>query len=126
MAIRYINFHSIPVDDQDRALAFYRDRLGFAVQTDAPYAPGWRWIFLTLPDGQCRLQFGRRGEDAVRDVPALALVCDSVDAEAERLRAAGVRIKDGPADAPWAAGVRWLMIEDSESNLVLLESWKEN
>ncbi len=122
MAVRHINFHSVPVQDQDRAIAFYRDRLGFAVQTDAPYAPGWRWIFMTLPGGQCRLQFARPSEVHVHGVPALTLVCDSVDDEAGRLKGAGVTIKDGPADAPWAPGVRWMMIEDSEGNLVLMES----
>lgn len=126
MAVTRINFHSIPVDDQDRALAFYRDRLGFRVQTDAPYADGWRWIFMTLPDAQTRLHFGRRGEIAANDVPALTLVCDSVEDEAARLRAAGVEIAGGPADAPWARGVRWLTIRDSEGNLLLLESFKES
>ncbi len=122
MAVRYINFVSIPVDDQDRALAFYRDNLGFTVSTDAPYAPGWRWIFLSLPGGQARLQFARRSEVAVHDVPALTLVCDSVDDLASLLAARGVTITGGPADAPWASGVRWLMLRDSEGNLVLLES----
>lgn len=125
MAVGYINFQSIPVDDQDRALAFYRDRLGFAVHTDAPYGEGWRWIFLTLPGAQTKLQFGRRQDYRVGDVPALALVCDSVDEEAARLQAAGVEVASGPDDAPWASGVRWLMIRDSEGNLVLLESFKE-
>jgi len=124
VAIKYINFTSIPVTDQDRALAFYRDKLGFSVQVDAPYGEGWRWIFMTLPDGQCRLQFGKAGEYVINGVPALTLVCDDVDDEAARLKAAGVTIKDGPADAPWASGVRWLMIHDSEDNLILLESFK--
>lgn len=126
MAVTRINFHSIPVDDQDRAIAFYRDRLGFALQVDAPYAEGWRWIFLGLPGAQTRLHFGRRGEIAANDGPALTLVCDDVDDEAARLCAAGVEIKGGPADAPWARGVRWLTIRDSEGNLVLLESFKES
>jgi predicted enzyme related to lactoylglutathione lyase len=125
MAVRYINFHSIPVRDQNRAIAFYRDALGFSVQVDVPYAEGWRWIFMTLPDSQCRLQFGRTSEHAVTGVPALTLVCDSVDDEAARLGAAGVTITGGPDDAPWAApGVRWMTIEDSEGNAVLLESMK--
>jgi catechol 2,3-dioxygenase-like lactoylglutathione lyase family enzyme len=125
MAVRRINFQSIPVDDQDRALAFYRDRLGFRVQTDAPYAEGWRWIFLSLPGAGTRLHFGRRSDCDVRGVPALALVCDSVDDEAARLAGTGVEIAGGPADAPWAAGVRWMTIKDSEGNLVLLESLRE-
>ncbi len=122
MAARYINFVSIPVADQDRALAFYRDTLGFAVQVDVPYGPDWRWIFLSLPGGQARLHFAKRSELAVTGVPALTLVCDSVDAEAEGLRAKGVEITGGPDDAPWARGVRWMTLRDSEGNTVLMES----
>ena len=42
----------IPVTDQDRALAFYSERLGFSVQTDMPL-PGSdaRWIMLTSGTG---------------------------------------------------------------------------
>ncbi|MFV2052108.1 VOC family protein [Aliiroseovarius sp. YM-037] len=124
MAITRINFQSIPVDDQDRAIAFYTENLGFKVHTDAPYSDGWRWIFLELPGAETRLQFAARSDMEVHGKPALCLVCDSVDDEAAKLRDAGVHITDGPDDAPWAPGVRWLMIKDSEGNLVLLESFK--
>lgn len=106
MAQKYINFITIPVTDQDRALAFYRDQLGFSVQVDAPYEAGWRRIFLTLPDSQARLHFGKTKDFTVNpDLPALTLVADDVDAEAKRLHAAGIPITHGPADAPWAQGV---------------------
>ena len=124
MAITSINFQSIPVADQDRALAFYTGNLGFVVQTDAPYADNWRWIFLSLPGGETRLHFASTDDMVVHGKPALCLVCDSVDDEAARLGETGVDIVDGPDDAPWQPGVRWLMIKDSEANLVLLESYK--
>lgn len=126
MGITRINFQSIPVDDQDRALTFYTINLGFKVHTDAPYLEGLRWIFLTLPGGDTKLHFATRDDVRVDpQKPALCLVCDDVDGEAERLRAAGTVIEGGPDDAPWARNVRWLMIRDSEGNLVLLESLKE-
>ena len=125
MAITRINFQSIPVEDQDRAIAFYTQNLGFSVHTDAPYAENWRWIFLTLPGAETKLQFASRADMQVHDKPVLCLVCDDVDAEAENLRAADVEIADGPDGAPWQPGVRWLMIKDSEQNLILLESFKK-
>jgi catechol 2,3-dioxygenase-like lactoylglutathione lyase family enzyme len=119
-----INFVSIPVDDQDRAIAFYRDRLGFELQLDAPYEDGWRWVFMTLPGAETRLHFARKNDEVTwrADIPVVALVCDDVDAYSDDLLAAGVTIHDGPGDAPWAQGVRWLLIRDSEDNLLLLES----
>jgi catechol 2,3-dioxygenase-like lactoylglutathione lyase family enzyme len=39
----------VPVADQDRALAFYRDRLGFVVGIDAPFGDGRRWVEVAPP-----------------------------------------------------------------------------
>ena len=35
--IRGVKFASIPVSDQDRALAFYTEKLGFRLLTDQPF-----------------------------------------------------------------------------------------
>jgi len=125
MAIQRVNFTSIPVADQDRALSFYRDNLGFDVQLDAPYAVDWRWIFMALPNSRTRLHFARQSELRWQDgMPALALVSDNVDDDAARFRDAGVEITHGPEDTPWAEGARYLMIRDSEGNIVFMESLK--
>lgn len=34
----------LAVSDQDRALAFYRDTLGFEVRTDTRFGEGFRWV----------------------------------------------------------------------------------
>ena len=120
--LKRISFQSIPVDDQDRALAFWRDVMGFSVQTDVPYEGEWRWIFLKFPDGPDRLNFDRRRHPPT-DQPVLALVSDDVDADCARWREAGVDIVSDPADAPWMPGVRWATFRDSEGNLVFVESW---
>jgi catechol 2,3-dioxygenase-like lactoylglutathione lyase family enzyme len=124
MPLQRISFQSIPVGDQDRALAFYRDVLGFVVQTDVPYEEGWRWIFLGIPGSDSRIQFARRADISVRDKPVLALVSDDVDADCAARERLGARIESPPADAPWIAGVRWAVIRDSEDNLVFVESHK--
>jgi len=117
-----INFQSIPVDDQQRALEFYRDKMGMTVHTDVPYGDNFRWIFLQIDGADTLLHFARRTEIAVSDIPALCLICDDVDAETARLRACGVTVDEGPDDAPWQPGVRWSLIRDSENNLILIQS----
>lgn len=125
MALERISFQSIPVDDQDRALAFYRDVLGMDVQTDAPFEDGWRWIFLTIPGSEGRIQFARRRQfDVAEGTPVLALVSGDADADCDAWYRRGARIAQEPADAPWMEGVRWALIRDSEDNLVFVESWK--
>ncbi|GGE22193.1 glyoxalase [Primorskyibacter flagellatus] len=123
MGLKRINFTDLPVADYQRALEFYRDTLGMGVQTDADYGPGGRWIFLTVPGAETMLHFVPSGQlTRPEGQPALYLVCDDADAEAARLKAAGVAIHSGPDDAPWDPTVRWVMIHDSEGNLVLLQS----
>jgi catechol 2,3-dioxygenase-like lactoylglutathione lyase family enzyme len=41
---------TIFVNNQEEALAFYRDKLGFQVHTDAMVGPDFRWLTLHTPD----------------------------------------------------------------------------
>jgi predicted enzyme related to lactoylglutathione lyase len=40
----------VPVADQDKALAFYVDQLGFTKIVDQPFGNGYRWIEISLGD----------------------------------------------------------------------------
>jgi catechol 2,3-dioxygenase-like lactoylglutathione lyase family enzyme len=121
--LRRINFQSLPVTDQQRALEFYRDRLGMEVQTDAPFGDGWRWIFMAIPGAETLLHFAQADEISIKSgTPALCLVAEDVDAEIARLQGCGVTITHSPALAPWNPHVRWAMFKDSEDNLILIQS----
>jgi len=50
--IKGIKFVGIPVRDQDRALEFYTERLGFTVLTDQPSNHKQRWIELRIPGAE--------------------------------------------------------------------------
>ena len=43
---------SIPVRDQEKALKFYTEKLGFLIKKDAPLEGGNRWITLVSPEWQ--------------------------------------------------------------------------
>lgn len=118
----HINFQSIGVFDQDRALAFYRDKLDFLVHLDAPYEADWRWIFMELPGARTRIQFSRKEGDTKSETPDLILVTEDVDAACKILKSRDVPIPNGPDDAPWDPSTRWAMIHDSENNLILIQS----
>ena len=47
------------VADYDAAIAFYRDRLGFAVIADTPLGEGKRWVLVAPPGGGVRLLLAR-------------------------------------------------------------------
>ena len=41
----------VPVSDQDAAIAFYTEKLGFSVSADIPFGNGDRWVEVTPPGG---------------------------------------------------------------------------
>jgi len=77
--ITHLKFMSIPVRDQERALKFYTEKLGFRVATDQAMGPGRRWI-------GAQRALGRRA----RPVEGIAVVLAAlVDRVTRRLRTAG-------------------------------------
>ncbi len=117
--IKAINFVSIPVSDQDRALKFYTEVLGFQLATDAPLEEGQRWIELLIPGAETKvvLHTPKGHEDRVGSFQNLAFVCDDVLATYEDLKGRGAEFKGPPTEAPWGAMV---LLKDSEGNTLCL------
>ena len=100
------------VHDQDEALSFYVDKLGFRVHTDARNG-AYRWLTVQHP-GQPSFQLGLfvpqaptvdaataqslRAIVAKGGMPPLVLVVDDCRAEYERLRKLGVEFTQEPVD----------------------------
>jgi catechol 2,3-dioxygenase-like lactoylglutathione lyase family enzyme len=45
----------VPVSDQDAAIAWYRDRLGFELVADIPFGESDRWVEIAPPGGGATL-----------------------------------------------------------------------
>jgi predicted enzyme related to lactoylglutathione lyase len=118
--LRYVKFANLPVRDQDRAISFYRDKLGLSVAADEPYGGGWRWIELEMPGAQTRIVFTQRESDAPAEQPSLILICDDVDRSFRDLSAKGVEFTQTPTKAPWRPGELYALLRDTEGNLVML------
>lgn len=119
---KHVKFSGLPVSDQDRALAFYRDVFGLTVATDQQYGSGWRWIELEVSGSPTRILFERRADDKPGEQPSLILVVDDVDAVFAELKTKGVEVDQEPIDAPWAPNERYALLRDSERNLIMLGS----
>ncbi|MCW2961554.1 MAG: Glyoxalase/bleomycin resistance protein/dioxygenase, partial [Thermoleophilia bacterium] len=104
---------SIWVHDQDEALAFYTDMLGFEVRFDITIASGFRWLEIALPDHDTGLVLGAIPGGAPMDAATeqqlrsivgkglsgtILLTTEDCFAEAERLRARGVEFIQEPTD----------------------------
>jgi catechol 2,3-dioxygenase-like lactoylglutathione lyase family enzyme len=118
---------SIHVDDQEKALRFYTDVLGFQTKHDIPMGEH-RWITVVspqAPDG-VELVLEPNGHPAVRPytealvadgIPFTAFAVDDVQAEYDRLVAAGVVFTQPPV----AMGpVTTAVLDDTCGNLIQL------
>ena len=84
----------IPVADQDRALAFYVDTLGFEKRVDLPFAGSYRWIEVGLPDQDTTIALAPppEGGGAGKRETGISLQTDDVEGYHARLRERGVDV----------------------------------
>jgi catechol 2,3-dioxygenase-like lactoylglutathione lyase family enzyme len=120
-----INIASVLVDDQDKALRFYTDILGFRKKTEIPLGEH-RWLTVTSPDDPDGVELVLEPDDhpaakpfkaaLVADgIPFTSFAVDDVVAEFERLHALGVRFTQEPA----AMGpVTTAVFDDTCGNLI--------
>lgn len=124
-----INLTSVLVDDQDKALAFYTDVLGFVKKTEIPIGDA-RWLTVVSPDDpdgpELLLEPDSHPaakpfkEALVSDgIPFTSFAVDDVAAEFERLRSLGVRFTQEPLEM---GGTTTAVLDDTCGNLIQIAS----
>jgi catechol 2,3-dioxygenase-like lactoylglutathione lyase family enzyme len=117
------------VDDQDKALRFYADLLGFMKKTRHPTGEA-RWLSVVSPDQPdgTELLLEPDGHPAARPfketlvaegIPFTSFAVDDVHAEAERLRRFGVRFTQEPLETD---SVTTAVFDDTCGNLIQIAS----
>ena len=119
--ISHVKFVSIPTTDQDRALKFWTEQLGFRVLTDQPFDDKQRWIELRVGNSDTRIVLFMFDEQGLKPGSAFngALACDSVERTYEELTARGVEFIAPPTKQPWGT---FAMFKDPDGNQFVLSS----
>jgi predicted enzyme related to lactoylglutathione lyase len=120
-----IKLTSVYVDDQDKALRFYTDILGFAKKADFSQGP-FRWLTVASPeepDGT-ELQLSLNNNPVAKAYqqamfqqgqPAAMFYTDDVQADYERMKARGAEFTMPPKDV---TASRIAMLNDTCGNLI--------
>jgi catechol 2,3-dioxygenase-like lactoylglutathione lyase family enzyme len=119
--ITHIKFVSVPTTDQDRALAFYTEKLGFRLLTDQPSPDqGQRWIELRLGSSETHfVLFSAESGPKPGFSFNGALACDNVERTYQELTARGVDFTSPPQKEPWGT---FAMFKDPDGNAFVLSS----
>lgn len=120
-----IKLTTVHVDDQDKALRFYTEVLGFVKKADVTQGP-YRWLTVASsddPDGT-QLQLALNNNPAAKAYqqalfeqgqPAAMFFTDDLQAEYERLVAAGAEFSMPPTDV---TGAKIAQVKDGVGNIL--------
>lgn len=123
---------SVYVSDQQRAKAFYTEKLGMELQIDAELEPGssLRWIAVAPPGAETQIILYLPDENwehyrqVVGKSQSVTLDVTDMASTVADLKAKGVTFISEPDQQPWGT---YAMIQDSEGNgLLLVEQPKGN
>jgi catechol 2,3-dioxygenase-like lactoylglutathione lyase family enzyme len=120
-----IHLSSVFVNDQDKALRFYTEVLGFVKKTEVPLGEH-RWLTVVSPDDPDGIELVLEPDDhpAVKPyrealvadgIPVTAFAVDDVHAEFERLRGLGVTFTQEPLEM---GPVTTAVLDDTCGNLI--------
>ncbi|MFD5829620.1 VOC family protein [Lentzea sp. NPDC060358] len=127
-----IHLTSVFVDDQDKALSFYTDVLGFVKKTEVPIGTD-RWLTVVSPEDPegTELLLEPDGHPAVQPykaalvadgIPATQFAVQDVRAEFDRLTSLGVRFTQEPLEM---GPVTTAVLDDTCGNLIQIVHHKE-
>jgi catechol 2,3-dioxygenase-like lactoylglutathione lyase family enzyme len=126
-----IKVTGIYVDDQEKALRFYTQVLGFVKKTEIPLGEA-KWLTVVSPEDRDGTELLLEPDDypavgpfkqaLLSDgIPFTSFAVDDMDAEFERLRALGVRFTQEPTEMGSATTA---VLDDTCGNLIQIASTK--
>jgi catechol 2,3-dioxygenase-like lactoylglutathione lyase family enzyme len=110
--ISYIHSTTVLVSDQDKALDFYVNTLGWEKAMDTSFGDGgMRWLTVVPPGAQTQLVLGDPAwyGDVIKpgQWSGISVVCPDIDATYETLVARGVKFKEPVQTMPWGQKATW-------------------
>ena len=122
-----IKLSSVMVDDQEKALRFYTDMLGFVKRTDIPMGE-FRWLTVASPEGIDGVELvlepmgfapARTYQRALfkAGIPCTAFLTNDIRGEYQRLQERGVKFRGEPTEM---GPITAVLFEDTCGNLINL------
>ncbi|HYO57391.1 VOC family protein [Archangium sp.] len=122
-----IKLSSVMVDDQDKALKFYTEVLGFVKKTDIPLGK-FKWLTVVSPEGPDDIELllepnenpaSKTYQKALHEqgIPLTAFAVDDIQKEYERMKKLGVAFRSEPTKMGM---VTIVVFDDTCGNLIQL------
>jgi catechol 2,3-dioxygenase-like lactoylglutathione lyase family enzyme len=110
----------IVVADQDKAIDFYVDKLGFEKRADVPFGNGDRWVEVAPPGGVTSIALmPPMGGDSPGKQTGVVLDSDDLDADHAELKARGVDVDADIMRGPDIPPMFWFRDQDGNTLLMV-------
>ena len=116
-----MRFANIYVSDEEKAIDFYVNKLGFELKMDNPTPFGGRFLAFQPPGGGTWLVASRPVPGILGQVGGrmnIAFETEDLDGTYERLKAKGVEFPDPPRRQPWGGAEARFIDQDGNSFLL--------
>jgi catechol 2,3-dioxygenase-like lactoylglutathione lyase family enzyme len=116
----HIYASTVYVSDQDRALDFYVNRLGWEKRDDSNYGDGGRWVVVAPPGEKGGLSILRPSATetpgaTVGGNTGISLITTDIKAAYAEMSAKGVQFQGPPQQMPWGEQATWFSDPDGNS-----------
>ena len=118
----HISVVTLYVNDVDRAIDFYTNKLGWEKTMDAPMGDGLRWVTVAPSGAQTAFSLAKnfpKMSGSAGGFTGVIIEVDDVYKAHDEFRKLDIEFADPPRTEPWGG---WAMMKDSEGNMLGLHS----
>jgi lactoylglutathione lyase len=118
--IKQIATVAVYVEDQEKALKFWTEKVGFEVYRNDPMGPGGNWIEVGPKDAQSHLVlYPKKMMPNWQELkPSIVFLCDDIHGTYEKMKQNGVEFKDEPKQMPYGT---FAIFKDLDGNEFVLK-----
>jgi predicted enzyme related to lactoylglutathione lyase len=114
--IEHVGTTGVYVSDQDKALDFYTNALGFETREDATIGD-YRWVEVAPPGAETTIVLSKGEAEQVGKIAGIVFHTRDIQATHERLRGRGVTFTEAPTAQPWGLQAQFA---DQDGNTFVL------
>ena len=113
----------VPVSNQDAAIAFYTEKLGFSLTADVPFGDGDRWVEVAPPNGGAAVALSRaQGDYQPGRMTGIALDSPDPRADHAELKANGVDVDDELMGGDGTVPLMFMFRDGDGNGLMLVQA----
>jgi catechol 2,3-dioxygenase-like lactoylglutathione lyase family enzyme len=113
----------VPVSDQDEAIRFYSEVLGFSLVADVPFGEGSRWVEVAPPEGGTTVALvPPQGDYQPGRMTGIALTSSDVRADHAELAASGVDVDGEVIGGDGTVPLMFFFRDHDKNHLLVVQS----